>query len=96
MDSMQIKKSWKMLLLVNEIFPYLAGHRARPAALQFCLVDTYKPLWVFKYKHEGTISKSKIEVSVQLLDFIILLRVSSNLLKPQAEIFVQQEVGQWT
>lgn len=88
---MQIKKSWQTLLLVNESFPYIWQHTEHDQQqhCNLCLAATYKPLRVFKYKHEGTISKGKIEVPVHFLGFIIFLGVSSNLPKPQVEIFIQ-------
>lgn len=80
-----------MLLLVNENFPYTWQHTEHDQLrCSFCLFATYKPLHVFKCEHEGTISKSKIEVPV---GFIALLGVSSNLPKPQVETSVQQKLG---
>lgn len=82
-----------MLLLVNENFLYVWQHTEHDQQhCNFCLVATYKPLRVFTYKHEGTISESKKGVPVHFFGFIILVRVTSNLPKPQVEIFAQQKL----
>lgn len=92
----QIKKLQKMILLANENFLYiLAVYWTWAAALQF-LTGCHLQVCIFsEQKHEETISKSKIEVPLPFLGFIVLLKVSSCFQKPHGAIFLQQKVGQW-
>lgn len=61
-----------MILLANENFLYiLAVYWAWAAALQFLTGCHLQGLIFSKQKHEGTISKSKIEVPLPLLGFIV-------------------------